>query len=92
MDDQAALSQPLGDVGVAEAAADVPADGQGDHGVVEAAPGEGAGRAGGEPARDSLQRQRCPPSRVRQSRLVLPLPHRMHGIVDPFPTHLKPAV
>src|SRR4051794_3084645 len=50
MDDQALLGQPLGDVGVAEMVADVSADRRGDHVVVEAALGEGTGRASGEPA------------------------------------------
>src|SRR5207342_909341 len=45
-----ALGQPLRQVGVAEAVADVPPDGQRDHVVSEAAPGEGTGRASREPA------------------------------------------
>src|SRR5262249_52749782 len=36
--------------------------------------------------RQSLQRRRCPASRVRPSRRVLPPPHRMHGSVRPVPT------
>ena len=42
VDDDVALGEPLGNLGVAQAVAHIPADGEGDHLVGKAAPGEGA--------------------------------------------------
>ena len=50
VDGDAALGQPLDHVGVAQAVACVPPDGQGNDVVREVVPREGTGGAGGEPA------------------------------------------
>ena len=68
VDGQAALGEPFGDVGVAQAVVDLPANRQGDHLIGRAAPGEGADRGGGEPASAAI----APPTLPAQPRVPVP--------------------
>ncbi len=80
VDDEAALGEPLHDVGVAQAIPELPADGQGDHIVREGMPGEcttGTGRETSTAlgAAPPLSAQAC---LSISSRSLASAPHALH--------------